>query len=425
MSELDDLVAACVAAPHDDAPRLVWADAVGGERGEFVVLQCRLAREELSPAEQGALIRRHDELLAAHGRAWSGFNDEGGARRYVFRRGFVEAVELDLYKIAWSTLFKRMPLVQSVHLCGATRSIAYHESGEPEGPEPIPFLAHLFEQPELQRLRGFEIDSVYLHESDGDTEWDFHITRYGDEALDVVKQSGKLAGFRTFAIREEFTPRGFQALLDSNALTSVENLALDWGKIDREQVIELFARMPNLRALETRSALSLEDVAGLIPTSVVELRVGSASVDDVAALAASPVAASLERLQLWTSGVPTMTFDRFPRVRALDFGFSSGSKEHRADIIAAFTRSRLPALRELRAFHELTDEQAIAIADAFGPQLACLDVLGQDLTSADVLRAKVAGHVRTGGYAKAESPMVVGIDTREPWIRYGLVEGEW
>ena len=38
------LLEECAARPDDDAPRLAWADLVGGERGELVVLQCDLAR---------------------------------------------------------------------------------------------------------------------------------------------------------------------------------------------------------------------------------------------------------------------------------------------------------------------------------------------------------------------------------------------
>jgi hypothetical protein len=43
--------------------RLVWADAVGGKRGELVALQCA-ARDDLSPVELAALNRRERELLA-------------------------------------------------------------------------------------------------------------------------------------------------------------------------------------------------------------------------------------------------------------------------------------------------------------------------------------------------------------------------
>ncbi|MBA3499354.1 MAG: hypothetical protein H0T65_03220, partial [Deltaproteobacteria bacterium] len=51
-----EILAECAANPDDDAPRLVWADLVGGERGELVVIQCDLARGGLTAAE--ARVRR-------------------------------------------------------------------------------------------------------------------------------------------------------------------------------------------------------------------------------------------------------------------------------------------------------------------------------------------------------------------------------
>lgn len=413
-SELDALLDACRAAPDDDAPRLVWADAVGGERGEFVVLQCRLAREELSPAETGVLLARHDELLAAHGRAWSGFGDESGARRYVFRRGFVEAAELNVVKYDLATIFRRMPLLRSLHYCGATRSVEYHESGIPEGPDPAPYFAWFLERPELKRLRGLEVDDIYLHESDGDTEWDFTITSYGDEACAALAASKALTGFRTFAMREQFSPKGFSALLKSSALATVENLALQWGDMDASQLLDLFAATPNLRALQ--SDRRVRDVADRIPTSVVELHVRGVEAEDIAAVAASPVAATLERLKIEASPAKTdALFAAFPRLRALDLAYASTTP-------AALAVS--PALRELRV--HVGNAEILQIAEALGPQLALLDILGQDeITCVPELRAKVAGHVRAGKYQTYETPMVVGVNTREPWIRYGLVVGEF
>src|SRR5688572_29851145 len=92
MSAEDALLEASRLAPDDDAPRLVWADAVGGERGELVVIQCDLARGGLAPAEVAARRRRERELLANRGAEWAGLDDLGA--RFEFRRGFVEAIEI-------------------------------------------------------------------------------------------------------------------------------------------------------------------------------------------------------------------------------------------------------------------------------------------------------------------------------------------
>ena len=91
MSMLDALIAQIQAAPDDDAPRLAWANAVGGERGEFVELQCRLASGPLTDRDEFRRLRaRERELLFANGVAWSGLAGEYPSL-CTFRRGFVES----------------------------------------------------------------------------------------------------------------------------------------------------------------------------------------------------------------------------------------------------------------------------------------------------------------------------------------------
>src|SRR3954468_10743104 len=84
------LLAECAAHPEDDAPRLIWADAVDGERGELVALQC--GRDALPRGELAIRNRRERALLAAHAMEWSGL--EQIATRVRFRRGFVDAIEI-------------------------------------------------------------------------------------------------------------------------------------------------------------------------------------------------------------------------------------------------------------------------------------------------------------------------------------------
>ena len=122
MDRLDELMAQCVASPDSDAPRLVWADAVGGERGELVVLQCRLAKGVVDRDEWRALRARERDLIAAHGAVWSGLAHESPCR-CVFRRGFVEAFEIvcshdeRLDPIFAATCWRRskLPLSSEIH----------------------------------------------------------------------------------------------------------------------------------------------------------------------------------------------------------------------------------------------------------------------------------------------------------------------
>src|SRR3712207_881100 len=101
MTELDPLLAAVLAQPDDDLPRLVYADALdetghpaASARAEFIRGQVALAA---NPDDVG-LKARTAALLAAHGAAWlaplrqKGEPLQSPSTHGVFRRGFVEVV---------------------------------------------------------------------------------------------------------------------------------------------------------------------------------------------------------------------------------------------------------------------------------------------------------------------------------------------
>jgi len=119
---IDRVFAECVAHPDDDGPRLVWADLVGGERGELVVVQCDLARagrqpsHRLSPTEMAARRRRERELVEAHGHEWAGSLAKL-ATRWSFRRGFVETAKVDPLQFDVAKL-REHPLLASITLEG-------------------------------------------------------------------------------------------------------------------------------------------------------------------------------------------------------------------------------------------------------------------------------------------------------------------
>jgi uncharacterized protein (TIGR02996 family) len=89
------------AAPDDDAPRLVYADWLeerGDPRGEFIRIQCELARFDglqfgglLEPDSD--LVVREADLLRDNEARWLGPLSEF-CQRCTFRRGFVEYVEI-------------------------------------------------------------------------------------------------------------------------------------------------------------------------------------------------------------------------------------------------------------------------------------------------------------------------------------------
>src|SRR5215468_8406464 len=81
----------------DNAPRLVYADWLeeqGDPRGEFIRLQCELARLEDDDGRAGELRDRETSLLNLHGEKWREEIPEWARAKCEFRRGFVEEVTL-------------------------------------------------------------------------------------------------------------------------------------------------------------------------------------------------------------------------------------------------------------------------------------------------------------------------------------------
>jgi uncharacterized protein (TIGR02996 family) len=96
MPDDDAFLRAILTNPDDELPRLVYADYLderGDPRGEFIRVQCELAR--LPPDDRGRprLEARERELLRAHKGEWSG-DLADFAEHWHFARGFVEAVTL-------------------------------------------------------------------------------------------------------------------------------------------------------------------------------------------------------------------------------------------------------------------------------------------------------------------------------------------
>ncbi len=99
MTTADALLAAVLAHPDDDLPRLVYADYLEETghtlRAEFIRLQCHLAAEP--HPQEAARIREH-ALLHTHARSWLaplraiGEPLAGRRTHALFHRGFVETV---------------------------------------------------------------------------------------------------------------------------------------------------------------------------------------------------------------------------------------------------------------------------------------------------------------------------------------------
>src|SRR5262249_246947 len=87
-----------IAHPEDDTPRQVYADWLDdhgqAERAEFIRPQAQLAKLRLEDGRRPDLEARELLLLRTHRKGWAGPLRQL-CRRWEFRRGFVEGVEVD------------------------------------------------------------------------------------------------------------------------------------------------------------------------------------------------------------------------------------------------------------------------------------------------------------------------------------------
>jgi uncharacterized protein (TIGR02996 family) len=108
VSDEQGLLAAVIADPEDDAPRLVYADWCEDhgrpQRARFIRLQCRIARGDEAPellAEEEALYEAHRrewvaQLPSYPGLSWTeGDEEQYGGGHTLFRRGFVSELAAD------------------------------------------------------------------------------------------------------------------------------------------------------------------------------------------------------------------------------------------------------------------------------------------------------------------------------------------
>lgn len=96
MTHEEAILADIIENPGDDTPRMVYGDWLtdqGDPRGEFVHVQCLLARMSEDDVRRPRLEAREGELLGLHQDAWLG-PLRPLLSRWTFRRGFLDAVSV-------------------------------------------------------------------------------------------------------------------------------------------------------------------------------------------------------------------------------------------------------------------------------------------------------------------------------------------
>jgi uncharacterized protein (TIGR02996 family) len=384
----DELLEACRLAPDDDAPRLVWADAVGGERGELVVIQCDLARGDLPLAEAAVRRRRERELLARHGAEWAGF--AGFPRdvlRTELRRGFVEAIQLDARTFAehGDEIFRRAPLLRSLTATGfgsaSPGRLAISDA-------PADALRALVEAPAFRRLRGLELFDYGTRTDARDYD-----PGHNDEAARLLVELGALAHLRALSLfGGGLTDAGVQDLIASGELPHLETLWLSGSELSAAAVVDVLACATQVRSLALGGVSQLDAVASRLPP-VTELHLW-ANIHD-GTLGRSRAAATLEKLELVSDGELVQILRAlcaFPRLRALDLLLARDSPAPSAHALNELATA-LPSLRRLWLRSSKSSHLRL-VARAFGPQLEEL-VLGNEPGRhlINELQAYVAGSV--------------------------------
>ena len=119
----DELLAAIVAAPDDDAPRLVYADWLserGDPRGEQIAVEIALARAAPDAPERGRLVERAEALRASIAEP----TVDGIAVEFRSTRGMIEHAKLalDALLARERELFAVAPVLRSIEVTGVDES---------------------------------------------------------------------------------------------------------------------------------------------------------------------------------------------------------------------------------------------------------------------------------------------------------------
>jgi uncharacterized protein (TIGR02996 family) len=353
MDRAAELVAQVVAAPDDDAPRLVYADWLierGDPLGELIQLQCRLALADES--NRRAMRIAENKLLAAHHAAWiepllAVLPDQRPYERYKLehRRGFVERAELTLACLPHlPELALRAPL-----LCELELATGF---GEPSNKLARPSIGAAFGDRVFERIRSLELT----------------VAGAGNAVAYEVAVAPTLANLTSLSIKasvwdemaEHFSAPPDELVLDdagaiaiakSPHLANVRRLRLEMNRIS----------IAGVHAI-ARGAWQLEALA--IGHNPLER-------DGLADALAGPALANLRELSLrgtWvTAAEMSKLATQLPALVELDLESCTLGASGTIALCDAMANGALPALRRLRLErNSLGDAGALAIANCAG-----------------------------------------------------------
>lgn len=247
-----------IANPHDDVPRLVYADWLeerGDPRGEFIRLQFELTDETLDPEHRRDLQIREADLLDEHQTEWTGPVADL-VTRSAFARGFIEFVVMPVKDFVERAeeLYRLAPIRSVMLNC---HMISYARGSDPEV---------LVNCPHLKRLAGLALTGM-MRDDDIVRQLfrrcDFpHLERLilaqsglSDDTVRIIAEAPSLTNLKVLDLSSnQLRNAAVMALAESTSLTSLETLLLAHNRIrlTGARAIASSDNFPNLKHVDFR-----------------------------------------------------------------------------------------------------------------------------------------------------------------------------
>jgi uncharacterized protein (TIGR02996 family) len=385
MNAADALLAAVHADPHDDGPRLVYADWLDEhgdpERAEFIRVQCELARASEDDPRRPTLEGRERLLLSRHGKAWKG--NDPHVRGGTFQRGFLVP--------------RRWSLSASDFLRLKPEAFDAAPLWEVRLRDVLTTMPRIAASPHLGRLCGLHIEKEYLVNDDhvralaaspylsNLTTLNLAENRIGDAGVEVLAAAPVLHRLTRLDLTSaRVGDAGAQALAASPSFGRLRELLLGGIKVGTavprlsEASVAALAGSTTLANLTTLdlgrclrdgdAALRLFTEATFLPgLRVLRLEKNGISPVGLRALLRSPRLGPLTELNLYDNRVGTQGAELLastPRLVTLRTLFLSSNGIDDAGVAALTNSSHLGGLTTLTLSDAITDAGARVLAAA-------------------------------------------------------------